>query len=65
MKILQSKLHLKNVTEKIREKVDYRKIFKIDSLRKKNETTVILKTERFDNIDSAVIISSVNKPVKN
>ena len=33
------------------------------ALRMKNRVTVILKTGRFDNIDSAVIISKVSKPV--
>ena len=32
-------------------------------LRRKNIAMVILKTGRFDNIDSAVIISSVSKAV--
>ena len=34
-------------------------------LRRKNEATVKLKTGRFDNIDLAVIISSVCKTVQN
>ena len=37
----------------------------IISLRRKNKTIVILKTGRFDNKDSAVIISSVSKAVQN
>ena len=35
-----------------------------NSLRRKNTPTVSLKTGRFDNIDWAVIISSVSKAVQ-
>ena len=35
----------------------------IVTIRRKNRETVILKTRRFDNIDSAVLISNVNKAV--
>ena len=34
-------------------------------LKEENETSLVVKTGRFDNIDSAVIISSVGKAVKN
>ena len=36
-----------------------------NSLRRKNNATVNLKTGRFDNINSAVIINSVSKAVQN
>ena len=36
-----------------------------NSLRRKSEATVNLKTGRFDDIDLAVIISSVSKAVQN
>ena len=35
------------------------------AIRRKSKATVNLKTGRFDNIDSAVIISSVSKAVQN
>ena len=34
-----------------------------NSLRRKNKTTIILKTGRFDNTDSAVFISNISKAV--
>ena len=37
----------------------------IECLRRKNKAAVNLKTGRFDNINSAVIISSVCKAVQN
>ena len=36
-----------------------------ESLERKNKTTRILKTGCFDNLDSAVILSSVSKAVQN
>ena len=36
-----------------------------NSLERKNKAAVNFKTERFDNVDSAVIISSVCKAVQN
>ena len=40
-------------------------VCKINHNKEKNNTTLILKTGRFDNIGSAVIISSVSKVVQN
>ena len=36
-----------------------------NSFKRKNKTTVSLKTGRFNNIDQAVIVSSVGKAVQN
>ena len=36
-----------------------------NSLRRKNKATVVFKTRHFDEIDLAVIISSISKAVQN